>query len=84
MQRKDGVGMTSLLLPGGMRLAQLDYRTLVMSIDPAHSVADAFDLDTEVGFPPIPQRLGTPTKRGFPHSPCDGGCGYYKGHHIVI
>ena len=69
MQRKDGVGMTSLLLPGGMRLAQLDYRTLVMSIDPAHSVADAFDLDTEVGFPPIPPTLGNPHKTRVPTLP---------------
>ena len=25
------------------------------------------------------QGMGTRTKRGFPHSPSDGGCGYYKG-----
>jgi arsenite-transporting ATPase len=31
-----------------MRLAELGRRTLVMSIDPAHSLADAFDLDTEL------------------------------------
>ena len=47
---KGGVGKTSLAAATGMRLAELDYRTLVMSIDPAHSLADAFDLDTEL-FP---------------------------------
>src|ERR1039458_8902358 len=30
-------------------------------------------------FPRFPQRLGTRTKRGFPHSHSDGGCGYCKG-----
>src|SRR6516162_2310613 len=30
-------------------------------------------------FPPIPTTLGYRTKRGFPHSPSDGGCEYYKG-----
>jgi len=29
----------------GVRLAELGYRTLVMSVDPAHSLADAFDLE---------------------------------------
>ena len=45
---KGGVGKTSLAAATGMRLAQLGHRTLVMSIDPAHSLADAFDLDTEL------------------------------------
>ena len=31
-----------------MKLARLRYRTLVMSIDPAHSLADAFDLGTDL------------------------------------
>jgi arsenite-transporting ATPase len=30
----------------GVRLAQMGYRTMVMSVDPAHSLADAFDLPT--------------------------------------
>ena len=41
---KGGVGKTSLAAATGVRLAQLKYRTLVMSIDPAHSLADSFDL----------------------------------------
>jgi arsenite-transporting ATPase len=45
---KGGVGKTSLAAATGMKLADLNHRTLVMSIDPAHSLADAFDLDTEL------------------------------------
>ena len=45
---KGGVGKTSLAAATGMRLAELGYRTLVMSIDPAHSLADSFDLDVEL------------------------------------
>ena len=45
---KGGVGKTSLAAAAGMKLAELGQRTLVMSIDPAHSLADAFDLDTDL------------------------------------
>jgi len=45
---KGGVGKTSLAAATGLKLAQLRYRTLVMSIDPAHSLADAFDLSTDL------------------------------------
>jgi arsenite-transporting ATPase len=41
---KGGVGKTSLSAATGARLAQLGHRTLVMSVDPAHSLTDAFDL----------------------------------------
>ncbi|HZU27443.1 MAG TPA: ArsA family ATPase [Bryobacteraceae bacterium] len=41
---KGGVGKTSLAAATGLRLAQLGRRTLVMSVDPAHSLGDAFDL----------------------------------------
>jgi arsenite/tail-anchored protein-transporting ATPase len=41
---KGGVGKTSLAAATGIRLAELGQRTLVMSIDPAHSLADSFDL----------------------------------------
>jgi arsenite/tail-anchored protein-transporting ATPase len=43
---KGGVGKTSLAAATGLHLSRLGYRTLVMSVDPAHSLADAFDLDT--------------------------------------
>ena len=39
---KGGVGKTSLAAATGVKLAELNHRTLVMSIDPAHSLADAF------------------------------------------
>jgi arsenite-transporting ATPase len=45
---KGGVGKTSVAAATGVKLAELNYRTLVMSIDPAHSLADSFDLDTEL------------------------------------
>src|SRR6266481_5892997 len=45
---KGGVGKTSLAAATGVKLAALNYRTLVMSIDPAHSLGDSFDLDTDL------------------------------------
>jgi arsenite/tail-anchored protein-transporting ATPase len=42
---KGGVGKTSVAAATGVRLAELGYRTLVMSVDAAHSLADSFDLD---------------------------------------
>jgi len=43
---KGGVGKTSLAAATGLQLSKLGLRTLVMSVDPAHSLADAFDLET--------------------------------------
>src|ERR1700747_1124589 len=45
---KGGVGKTSLAAATGVKLAELNHRTLVMSIDAAHSLGDSFDLDTEL------------------------------------
>src|SRR6202049_1023794 len=45
---KGGVVKTSLAAATGVRLAQLGHRTLVMSIDPAHSLADCFDFNTDL------------------------------------
>jgi arsenite-transporting ATPase len=45
---KGGVGKTSLAAATGLQLSRLGYRTLVMSIDPAHSLADSFDLETNL------------------------------------
>ena len=42
---KGGVGKTSLAAATGLHLSRLNYRTLVMSVDPAHSLADAFDFE---------------------------------------
>ncbi|MCC6539058.1 MAG: ArsA family ATPase [Bryobacterales bacterium] len=41
---KGGVGKTSVAAATGLRLAEMGMRTLVMSVDPAHSLADSFDL----------------------------------------
>jgi len=60
---KGGVGKTSLAAATGLQLSRLGYRTLVMSVDPAHSLADSFDLETalfhgKTGDPyPIDQHL---------------------------
>jgi len=45
---KGGVGKTSLAAATGLHLSRLGYRTLVMSVDPAHSLADSFDLRTSL------------------------------------
>jgi len=42
---KGGVGKTSVSAATGLELARRGYRTLVMSVDPAHSLSDAFDLE---------------------------------------
>ena len=41
---KGGVGKTTISAATGYRLSELGYRTIVVSLDPAHSLADAFDL----------------------------------------
>lgn len=41
---KGGVGKTSVAAATGLRLARLGKKTLVMSVDPAHSLADSFAL----------------------------------------
>src|SRR5271155_4589312 len=45
---KGGVGKTSVAAATGLQLSRLGYSTLVMSVDPAHSLADAFDLETSL------------------------------------
>ncbi len=42
---KGGVGKTSIAAATGLKLSELGYRTLVMSVDPAHSLADASNLN---------------------------------------
>ena len=55
---KGGVGKTSLAAATGLQLSRLGYRTLVMSVDPAHSLADSFDLEAGLfhgkTFDPLP------------------------------
>ncbi len=45
---KGGVGKTSLAAATGLQLSRLGYRTLIMSVDPAHSLADSFDLENNL------------------------------------
>jgi len=51
MTGKGGVGKTSVAAATGLRCAELGYKTLVLSTDPAHSLADSFDV--ELGHNPI-------------------------------
>jgi arsenite-transporting ATPase len=55
---KGGVGKTSLAAATGLQLSRLGYRTLVMSVDPAHSLADSFDLETSLFY----EKTGDPYK----------------------
>jgi arsenite-transporting ATPase len=42
---KGSAGKTSIAAATGLELARRGYRMLVMSVDPAHSLSDALDLD---------------------------------------
>lgn len=44
MTGKGGVGKTSMAAATGLRCAELGYKTLVLSTDPAHSLADSLDV----------------------------------------
>lgn len=50
MTGKGGVGKTSVAAATGLRCAEVGHKTLVLSTDPAHSLADSFDL--EMGHEP--------------------------------
>ncbi len=50
MTGKGGVGKTSMAAATGLRCAELGYKTLVLSTDPAHSLADSFAV--ELGHEP--------------------------------
>ncbi|WP_072620753.1 TRC40/GET3/ArsA family transport-energizing ATPase [Spirulina major] len=45
MTGKGGVGKTSVAAATGLRCAELGYKTLVLSTDPAHSLADSYEID---------------------------------------
>ena len=50
MTGKGGVGKTSVAAATGLKCAQQGHKTLVLSTDPAHSLADSFDI--ELGHEP--------------------------------
>jgi arsenite/tail-anchored protein-transporting ATPase len=54
MTGKGGVGKTSVAAATGLRCAELGHKTLVLSTDPAHSLADSLDL--ELGHQPVQVR----------------------------
>jgi arsenite/tail-anchored protein-transporting ATPase len=50
---KGGVGKTSVAAATALRAADMGIRTLVMSTDPAHSLADSLDLEGPLGPEPV-------------------------------
>jgi arsenite/tail-anchored protein-transporting ATPase len=50
---KGGVGKTSVAAATALRAADMGLRTLVMSTDPAHSLADSLDMDRSLGPDPV-------------------------------
>src|SRR3989339_2269585 len=57
---KGGVGKTSAAAATGIKAAEMGLRTLVMSLDVAHSLSDIFDLDKGL----LDQNKGRPLQVG--------------------
>ena len=57
MTGKGGVGKTSVAAATGLRCAELGHKTLVLSTDPAHSLADSFDVELDHDPRPIRDNL---------------------------
>ncbi|MBM3421876.1 MAG: TRC40/GET3/ArsA family transport-energizing ATPase [Chlorobi bacterium] len=57
MTGKGGVGKTSMAAATGLRCAELGYKTLVLSTDPAHSLADSFDMPLGHEAKPVCDKL---------------------------
>ena len=55
---KGGVGKTSVAAATGVRAAEMGLRTIIMSLDVAHSLSDIFDLDKGL----LDQNRGKPLK----------------------
>jgi arsenite-transporting ATPase len=53
---KGGVGKTSVAAATGIRVAEMGYRTIIMSLDVAHSLSDIFDLEKDL----LDQNKGKP------------------------
>ena len=55
---KGGVGKTSVAAATGIKTAQMGHKTVVMSLDVAHSLGDIFDIDRDL----LDQNKGQPTE----------------------
>ena len=55
---KGGVGKTSVAAATGIKAAESGYRTVILSLDVAHSLADVFDLEREL----LDQNNGEPAQ----------------------
>ena len=55
---KGGVGKTSVAAATGIKTARMGHRTVVMSLDVAHSLADIFDFEKNL----LDHNKGQPTK----------------------
>lgn len=55
---KGGVGKTSVAAATGIRAAEMGHRTIIMSLDVAHSLSDIFDLEKDL----MDQNRGKPIK----------------------
>ena len=54
---KGGVGKTSISAATALRCAELGYRTAVLSVDPAHSLGDSFDVRIGSELKPLAPNL---------------------------
>jgi arsenite-transporting ATPase len=54
---KGGVGKTSVAAATGIKVAEMGHKTVIMSLDVAHSLSDIFDLDRNL----LDHNLGKPT-----------------------
>ncbi|MFH0845262.1 MAG: TRC40/GET3/ArsA family transport-energizing ATPase [Pseudomonadota bacterium] len=57
---KGGVGKTSVAAATGVKSAELGHKTLIMSLDVAHSLSDVFDLEKDL----LDHNRGRPVKVG--------------------
>jgi arsenite-transporting ATPase len=55
---KGGVGKTSVAAATGIKAAEMGHRTVIMSLDVAHSLSDIFDLEKDL----LDQNKGKPIK----------------------
>jgi arsenite-transporting ATPase len=61
---KGGVGKTTIAAATALRCAEAGARTLVLSTDPAHSLADCLDVDLGSQPTPVPSAPGAPRAPG--------------------